>query len=257
MITKTAEIERLQAELEKAATSPHQVIVARDERQDVDPKAAYAVAAKAHDDLIRRFGEAAARAAHLRTAIANIRESGVGNILGGESAEDCLARTQPRLDTAEAEVRRLGAECDAANEVASRARAAMTGETYIPAHQAAVKPAPEPSAAVAVARPLTDLDRALASGEVIWAAEHKAAITAEVEGQHRWFDRAETAEREVARLQRLVDHATVERTDAVLETLAEIPAQRTARHDKDCWQRHIGCLARRVRDLLDAGVMPR
>lgn len=247
MITKTAEIERLQAELEKDAADPRPRLADRDEGPARDPKTTYEAAAKAHDAAVAASIAAADKARRARGQRDAIQESGLGD----------LAATQARLDAAEAEVRRLGAECDAANEVASRARAAMTGETYAPARAAAVKPAPEPSAAVTVARPLTDLDRALATGEVIWAAEHKAAITAEVEGQHRWFDRAEAAEREVARLQRLVDHATVERTDAVLETLAEIPAQRTARHDKDCWQRHVACLARRVRDLLDAGVMPR
>jgi hypothetical protein len=93
-------------------------------------------------------------------------------------------------------------------------------------------------------------DRVMSSGLVVSTAEHTKRVNDEIDAVSRQMQRADTAERRVRELQYLVDVTSVERVDAVIKTLREVPTQRTAKHGPDCWQRHAGCLAGRVHDLL-------
>jgi len=82
-------------------------------------------------------------------------------------------------------------------------------------------------------------------------ADAQARLAAEVKWQYHWADKCQQAERDLRRAQQLVDVTQVARVDAVLEAVHSVPCSRTAKHAADCWQRHPGCLARRVSNLIN------
>jgi hypothetical protein len=82
---------------------------------------------------------------------------------------------------------------------------------------------------------------------------HEAAVGSANAYQRRWFDKAEAAEKRALRAERIASQLDPERIGRVFRDLEQVPSQRSAKHDTDCWQRHAGCLGARVRSLLATG----
>ena len=95
------------------------------------------------------------------------------------------------------------------------------------------------------------IDAVLNSKTVVPIDEHTAVVKAEIDWQHTWKDKAETAEREANRLRTLIDMTQIERLQAALNLLDSAPTpSRTAQHGDGCWLRHAGCLGGRVAAVL-------
>ena len=83
-----------------------------------------------------------------------------------------------------------------------------------------------------------------------------AAVKRELDWQHYWTDKWQAADLEANRLRRLLNVTSLERVSAVSRLVHSLSRSRTARHDDECWQRHPGCLARRISDLLEGEQVP-
>lgn len=109
--------------------------------------------------------------------------------------------------------------------------------------------------------PFQRLDSAVtavrAATDIVDLAEHNAAVKREVDWQHHWVDKFSTADAECHRLMRLIDLTSLRRVRKVLADLEQVPRQGAgAKHDANCWQRHAGCLARRIGDRLNGTEVP-
>jgi hypothetical protein len=94
------------------------------------------------------------------------------------------------------------------------------------------------------------LDELLNAELVVTRHDHQAALRKTADWQDHLADQLRGAEVMIGQLRRLVDRTSAERLSAVFADLEQVPSQRTAKHDEDCWKRHTGCLARRLRDQL-------
>jgi hypothetical protein len=102
--------------------------------------------------------------------------------------------------------------------------------------------------------PFQRLDAAMAAiqdaDDIVSRDYCNALVKREVDWQHHWVDKFAAADARVSVLERTVNWSSASRLRLALADLATVPQQRSAKHDADCWQRHAGCLARRITEHL-------
>lgn len=96
----------------------------------------------------------------------------------------------------------------------------------------------------------SDLELAIGAGRVVTREYHNQAVEFAVETEQR-----KAASREY-RLRVLLDLANADRVAQLIADLGKVSAgSPSLKHTPDCWQRHAGCLAARLRSVLDGKVV--
>lgn len=80
---------------------------------------------------------------------------------------------------------------------------------------------------------------------------HNAAVKREVEWGWHIAEHRDRLDTELHKLKRLLNLSSLGRVQAISWLVRDLHPSRTAKHDDTCWQRHTGCLAHAIDQILD------